>query len=89
LRHDLPKFRLTDHDISAELSSPSKRFDRFEQPFGRQPTQSPYPSSPTAFQSQPDAQKAFHQPAFAGPCGANVSSLWKERVEALGAAALE
>jgi len=45
LRHDLPKFRLTEHDISAGLSFPSKRFDRFEQPFGRQPRQLPYPSS--------------------------------------------
>jgi hypothetical protein len=65
LRHDLPTFRLKDPDISAGLSFPSKRFDGLErQPFGRRLR---HPSSPTAFEAQPDAQEAFLQPAFAGP----------------------
>jgi hypothetical protein len=65
LRHDLPKFRLKDLDISAALSFPSKRFDHLgRQPFGRRPR---HPSSPTAFEAEPDAQEAFLQPAFAGP----------------------
>jgi len=63
LRHDLPKFRLKDPDISAGLSFPSKRFLE-QQPFGRRPR---HPSSPTAFEAQFDAQEAFRQPAFAGP----------------------
>jgi hypothetical protein len=60
LGHGLPKSRLTDPDISAALSFPSKRFRDLEQPFGRQPR---HPSSPTAFVPWPDAQEAFLQPA--------------------------
>jgi hypothetical protein len=66
-RHGLPKFRLTDLDISAGLSFPSKHFHRLPQPLRRQPRQLPYPSSPTAFQARHDAQKAFGQPASASP----------------------
>jgi len=62
-RHDLPKFRLTDLDISAGLSFPSKHFHRLPQPLRRQPRQ----TFPTAFQSRPAACEAFRQPAFAGP----------------------
>jgi hypothetical protein len=67
LRRDLPKFRLTDPDISAGLFFPSKRFDRLEQSLGGQPRRLSYPSSPTAVQFRHDAQGAFRQPAFAGP----------------------
>src|SRR5262249_61534625 len=66
LRHDLPKSRLMDHDISAGLSSLSMRFHRLGQSLHRQPRQLPYPSSPTAFQARHDAQEAFRQLAFAG-----------------------
>jgi hypothetical protein len=56
LRHDLPKFRLTDPDISAGLFFLLERFDH--QPFGRQPRQWP-PSSPTAVEAWHDADEAF------------------------------
>jgi len=59
LRRGLPKARLTDPDISAGLSFPSKRFGDLEQAFSRRPR---YPSSPTAFVPRPDAQEASLQP---------------------------
>ena len=59
-------FRLTDHDISARLSFPSKRLHRLEL-FGRRQRRQWPPFSPTAFQSRHDACEAFCQPAFAGP----------------------
>src|SRR5262245_10014941 len=51
LRHDLPTFRLTGHDISAGPFFLSMRFPRL----GHQPRQLPYSSSSTAFQPQHDA----------------------------------
>jgi hypothetical protein len=54
-----------DHDISVGLFFPSKRFDGLgRQRFGRRPR---HPSSPTAFEAEPDAQEGFREPAFAGP----------------------
>ena len=62
--HGLPKFRLTDLDISAGPFFPSKRLHGLGQSFGRRPR---HPSSPTAFEAQSDAQEDFREPAFAGP----------------------
>jgi hypothetical protein len=72
LRHDLPKFRLMDCDISAGLSFLSKRFFLLEQPFG---SQQRHPSAPIAFQARPYADEAFRQPASAGPSALRYSSL--------------
>src|SRR5262249_52940877 len=57
LRHDLPKFRPKDPDISAGLSFPSMRFHLV---LG--PRQLPCPFSPTALEARHDAQKAIPQP---------------------------
>jgi hypothetical protein len=64
-RFDLRFFRPFRADLSIR-KFPSRRFDRPEQSLGGQPRRLSYPSSSTAFQSQPEAQEAFHQLAFAG-----------------------
>jgi hypothetical protein len=63
LRHGLPKFRLTDPDISVGLFFLSMRFHRLERAWCRRPQQ----SFPTAFEAWLDAYGGFRQPAFAGP----------------------
>jgi hypothetical protein len=66
LRHDLPKSRLSDYDISAGFFSLSMRFSVacHEQFFHRRGR--PHPSSPTAFQSLRDIPAVVCRPDFAG-----------------------
>jgi hypothetical protein len=69
VRHGLPRFHLTDHDISAKQFCPSMRFcgAPCEQLSRRQATLLSRPSFPTAFECRHDAQAVFRRPVFAIP----------------------